>query len=78
MNLIVVFLCVKSLSIDWSIETVDTLYMNNELNYNHSLALDSNEIPHMIFNKNQKHVLKYATRIAANNWVKETVDSGLF
>ena len=78
MNLIVVFLCVKSLSIDWSIETVDTLYMNNELNYNHSLALDSNEIAHMIFNKNQKHVLKYATRIAANNWVKETVDSGLF
>ncbi|MGB9722102.1 MAG: T9SS type A sorting domain-containing protein [bacterium] len=66
--------------INWEIEIVDsiTLQSPNEFQYQNFLALDTNDIPHIVFNKQNYSKLIFARRISNNMWAKELIDSGSF
>ena len=66
--------------INWQIEVVDTaMGPPSEYQYQNALALDTNDIPHILFNKRNYSELILAKKIPESIiWVKEIVDSGLF
>jgi hypothetical protein len=64
--------------VNWENEIVDSgcYYNHNDFIFN-SIALDTNNIPNVVYNKNLFSTIIFASR-SDSNWQKEVVDSGLF
>jgi len=63
---------VRSISGDWSFETVDT---EGDTGWFASLELDASGMPHIAYCEFYDYRLKYAVRQGDNDWTVETVDS---
>ena len=64
--------------VNWENEIVDSgcYYNHNDFIFN-SIALDTNNIPNIVYNKNLFSTIIFAAR-DDSGWQKETIDSGLF
>jgi len=77
MFIILIFSTVGFGQINWEIEIVDSLNANAPLFDFSSLALDTSDIPHIVYNKSDFSKVFYASRINSD-WRKEIIESGLF
>ncbi len=75
---LVIFIFVLGYSqISWQIEEVDTTnYSNSNVYYWNDIALDTDDVPHTVFNIDCESII-FATRVDSV-WQKEVVESGLF
>lgn len=63
--------------INWEIEIVDsTTHHTNPSEFEPGLIVDTRGLPHIVYNKGYE--LIYVTKTYNNDWLRETIDSGLY